>query len=377
MARIFYSMAGEGRGHATRVRSIVEALRHEHEIVIFAPGVAYDFLAECYPSQTNTNVKTYRIPGLLFQYRDRRLSYSRTVWSAGEYLMRYPGLVKRLEAEIRRAQPDLVITDFEPALPHAAKRCDVPFISLNHQHFLVVSDLSSLPWDLRLKARCSAPIVSAYYRGQAETIVSSFYFPPLRKQYQHTVMQIGVLLRPEIVAAQPIEQGHVLVYLRRFADENVMAALESLNRDVRVYGLGTRPARGRIQFCPVSDDAFLEDLRTCDALISNAGNQLVGEAMFLGKPVLAIPEQNNFEQYINAHFVRQSQAGDWLENRDVSTQTLGRFMNRLDEYREGIDRRRLYGNPQALAAIQNHLPGSGARRFDATPVSAATEGMNA
>lgn len=190
-------------------------------------------------------------------------------------------------------------------------------------------------------------------------------------------MQIGVLLRPEIVAARPIEQGHVLVYLRRFADENVMASLESLNRDVRVYGLGARSPRGRIQFRPVSDEAFLEDLRSCDALISNAGNQLVGEAMFLGKPVLAIPEQNNFEQYINAHFVRQSNAGDWLENRDVSPQTLGRFMNRLDEYREGIDRRRLYGNPQALAAIQNHLPGSGAHRFDAAPISVASEGINA
>ncbi|MCP5528711.1 MAG: hypothetical protein H7A47_18120, partial [Verrucomicrobiales bacterium] len=32
MARIFISMSGEGRGHATRVRAVTEALRAQHEV---------------------------------------------------------------------------------------------------------------------------------------------------------------------------------------------------------------------------------------------------------------------------------------------------------------------------------------------------------
>ena len=33
------------------------------------------------------------------------------------------------------AKPDLVITDFEPLLPRAARLEGVPYISIDHQHF--------------------------------------------------------------------------------------------------------------------------------------------------------------------------------------------------------------------------------------------------
>ena len=37
MATIFYGLSGEGRGHATRARTIVEGLRKRHKVVVFAP----------------------------------------------------------------------------------------------------------------------------------------------------------------------------------------------------------------------------------------------------------------------------------------------------------------------------------------------------
>ena len=63
MATIVYSLAGEGRGHATRVRTIVELLRAEHRFVIFAPGDAYDMLAPLY---AGSDVGVIRLPGLHF-----------------------------------------------------------------------------------------------------------------------------------------------------------------------------------------------------------------------------------------------------------------------------------------------------------------------
>ena len=35
MAKIFYSMSGEGRGHAARAAAIVDSLRHQHDITLF------------------------------------------------------------------------------------------------------------------------------------------------------------------------------------------------------------------------------------------------------------------------------------------------------------------------------------------------------
>lgn len=352
MARVFISMSGEGRGHATRVRAVTEALRGEHDICLFAPGDAHQLLAPLYEG---TDVAVESIPGLRFHYRGgRRVDYSRTGREALRYLIGLPRLLRRLEARIRDERPGLIITDFEPALPRAARRAGVPFVSLDHQHFLLTYDLSSLPRRLRWHAAYMAAVVRVYCSGQAESIVSSFYFPPLRTEAHH-VTQIGVLLRPEVVAARPRHGDHLVSYWRRFAPENVLQALRDCGREVRVYGLGERPSEGNLTFRPISADGFLTDLAGCSALVCTAGNQLVGEALHLGKPVLAAPEPGNYEQYINAHFLGQSGAGDWAEMAAFDGGLLQAFLKNLEQHRRRIPRDRMNGLPEALRLLRRQL----------------------
>lgn len=353
MARLFFSVSGEGRGHATRARAVVESLRHEHEITLFASGEAWRFLAPLY---RDTRVRVHRIGGLRFHYNAaRRLNFSRTGAEAIRFLRRLPMLVGMLGRFLERERPDLVVTDFEPALPRAARRMGVPFVSLDHQHFLLTYDLSGLPPRLRLHAAYMALIVRAYYSGQAATIVSSFYFPPLRRGCRG-VTQVGVMLRPEVLAARPERGGHLVAYFRRFAGPRLIEALHATGREVRVYGLGAQPAAGRLRFHAVEERRFVEDLAACDALISTAGNQLVGEALHLGKPVLALPEARNFEQYINAHFLARSGAGAWCEAERAGPAEVARFLARLDAFRPPADAARIHGLPATLAVLRRHLP---------------------
>ncbi|MEM9701904.1 MAG: glycosyltransferase family protein, partial [Planctomycetota bacterium] len=310
MATIYYSMAGEGRGHAVRVRAITEALRHEHRLVLFAPAAAYDFLEPLY---RDTDVEVRPIPGLLFAYSNRRLDLPRTAAQAAGYLWRMGPIVRDMERALRDDPPDLVLTDFEPCLPRAAARVGVPVVSVNHQHFLLVNDLVGVDAGLRAKATAVAPIIRWYCPRASAFVVSSFYDPPLRPAYRDRVTPVGVLMRPEMFAATPTDGGHLLVYLRRFGHEHIFNALRHCGRDVLVYGLGEKPPDGRLRFRPISESGFLEDLAGCDALVTTAGNQLVGEAHYLGKPVFAMPEPGNFEQRINAHFLRTEGGGDWVD----------------------------------------------------------------
>jgi uncharacterized protein (TIGR00661 family) len=169
-------------------------------------------------------------------------------------------------------------------------------------------------------------------------------------------VQIGVLLRPEVLAAAPEDGDHVVAYLRRFAPPSTLDALARCGREVRVYGLGRRPPRGRLRFFDIDLLGFVEDLSSSCALVSTAGNQLVGEALFLGKPVLAMPESNNFEQYINAHFLEQSGAGELCEMEDLTAECIRGFLGRGPNLRSAIDRTRLYGNAAAAAIVRKHLP---------------------
>lgn len=352
MAKIFYSMAGEGRGHATRVRAIVEALRGDHELVLFTPGDAFDLLAPVY---ANTSVRIESIPGLRFYYNERHAIHRRrTVWEAGRYLWQLPGLIGRLCRRIEDERPDLVITDFEPALPRAAVRCGVPFVSLDHQHFLVVNDLSSLPFWLRWQAWLMGLVVRAYYTGQAETIVSSFYSPPLRAGLTN-VRQVGVLLRPEILAAERRTDTHLVAYLRRKTGGAVVEALQQLGLPVHIYGLGEQPPVGSLRFCPIDDRRFLEDLATCRGVVSTAGNQLVGEALYLRKPVLGMPEAKNSEQFINAHFLQASGAGDWVEPERIDAQRIRNWLDKEAQYQAAMKPDEVNGTWRAVAAIREHL----------------------
>ncbi len=351
MARIVYSLAGEGRGHATRVRAVVEHLRHAHEFTLLAPSVAYDFLAGVY---AGTEVQVRRIPGLLFHYRRKKFSYWKTIREGVSYLARFPSLVKSMRGLLDEFEADLAITDFEPALPRAARKSGVPVISINHQHFLVAYDLTGVPPSAQFQAAVTSPLIHAYCLHASDRVVSAFYFPPLKRGYEN-VIQAGVLLRPEM--RRPPDDGeHVLVYLKRFAEPNLMQALAECGREVRIYGLGQRRDEGNLRFFEVNEEGFVNDLASCTALVSGAGNQLVGEALYLKKPVLAMPESGLFEQQINGYFLKAGGGGDSVSRESLDGRVLRRFLDARDEYASRIDSSRMDGIPTVLETISRHLP---------------------
>ncbi len=351
MSKVLFGLAGEGRGHAMRAHTIIESLRKRHRVLVRTHGQAYDMLEPIY---RESSVDFRRIPGLRFRYdADRKLNYAATFLGIAPYMWDFLGNVADMARSIEADEIDLVITDFEPLVAWGAKRADVPFVSLDHQHFITVCDFSGLPAALRMRVALMAPFVDMHYSGQVETIVSGFAFPPLRRGVD--AVQVGVLLRDEIVNAEPEHGPHITAYIRRLTDDAVLNALSGCGRQVRIYGLGRQPDRGTLRFKQVDPHGFVEDLATGEALVTTAGNQLVGESLFLGKPVLALPEPGNFEQHLNGYLLEQSGAGaiaaaELLESEDVIE-----FLSRIEEYRSRIDRKRLYGNPVVLSILNSYL----------------------
>jgi uncharacterized protein (TIGR00661 family) len=351
LASVVYALCGEGRGHATRARAVVEALRERHRVTVFASNCAFDLLS---PHFRATEVRVVRIPGLQFGYSGPgRVDLLRTLglaiqfrWHAGQY-------VRDVIPELERARPDLVIADFEPIVPRAARKLGIPFISFDHQHFLVVSDLSSLPFGIRQAANLSAPFVRALYNWQQATIVSSFYRAPIKPAHKDTTW-VGTLIRRELLPIRPVHGRHLVAYMRRHASPDTLAALAASGREVRVYGLGARPAEGPLRFHEIDERRFIDDLAGCEAVVSTAGNQLVGEALYLRKPMLVMPEAWNFEQSVNAYFLQQSGAG-WAERGRLTAARLGAFLESVGSLRAAIRPEAMCGNDAALAALERQI----------------------
>ncbi|MEZ5976861.1 MAG: glycosyltransferase family protein [Planctomycetota bacterium] len=182
MARIFYSMAGEGRGHATRVRTVTDHLRERHELTLLAPGDAYELLEKAYRA---SDVRVQRIPGLRFAYdRKQKVSQLGTAALVARYALALPQIDRELAELMRHHRADLLLTDYDPGGPRAAKRAGVPYVALDHQSFFNFSDLSWLPKKLQHRGAFVARINRFLYHGQRHTISSSF--DPIRSRAWRT-----------------------------------------------------------------------------------------------------------------------------------------------------------------------------------------------
>ncbi len=356
MAKIAISLCGEGRGHATRIATLVERLERDHEILIFTSADALEFLARRFPVN-GSSVRLVEIPGIVFQYSGGRLDVPRSIAAGLDYQARQVGpLVDRMIRELDAFGADLAVTDFEPALPRAAARQQIPLVSVDHQHFLLAYDLGSLPLSLRWQAWFMSHAVWMYVSDATDTVVSAFFRPPLRRGWEH-VVQTGPLLRREVVRAEPRDEGFVLSYLRRHTPFEAITALADCGMPVKVYGLGHREHVGNISFHAIDERRFIEDLAACRCMVSAAGNQLIGEALHLGKPMLVLPERAHAEQLMNSHFLAGMGCGDFALLEQVTRERVRGFFGELDRLRPALEgvQGRMDGTPDVVRVIEHRL----------------------
>ncbi len=355
MAKLCFSVAGEGRGHASRASALLRKLTVNYEVIVFASGQAYKMLK---PLERHLPVQVHALEALAHAYQScGTVHVAKTLQNGWRYYMKLPELVPQVAEVIEREKPDLAIVDFEPVLPRACERVGLPYVSVNHQHVLVAGDHSVLPFRIGLHAHWMGLFIPLMYRRQQSTIISSFYQMPLREKWRDRATQVGVLLRPAIASARATVGDHLVVYARRQEPPGLLEAIERSGLPAIVYGIGCRPAAGRIEFRDVHEEDFIEQLASSRALVTTAGNQIVGEALYLGKPIFAFPEHKNYEQYVNAFFLNQTGCGRAVGWRDCDTSELQSFLEAYPGgcFQDAANWRWIDGTPAVVSALEKEL----------------------
>jgi uncharacterized protein (TIGR00661 family) len=130
--------------------------------------------------------------------------------------------------------------------------------------------------------------------------------------------------------------------------------LRALACPVVVYGTSRTGTSGDLTFKPIANRPFLEDLAACRALISTAGNQLVGEALYFGKPMLVMPE-DCVEQRLNAAELERLGLGRQISGNMLTSEVAHAFLADLERYRNNIASRARDGRAEALELIERYL----------------------
>jgi len=354
--RIVYGVHGYGRGHATRALAVVQSLVVRHDLRLFAGGDAYDTLREYFPVQ--------RIPCLGFAYKSGRRSNWRTLKqnlpALADLLRTGPHLREVLE-RMKSFEPDAVICDAEPWTNAAGARLGVPRIGFDHFGILAHCRVA-LPAGDWLRSIGDRMLYRWLMRWPQRVLVSSFFSAPPEKP---GVEIVGPLLGDDVRRADATRGEHILAYFNRGSvqvSQSLLAALGSIGREVRLYGVGRVGRSGRLSFRPPVREEFLRDLASCRAVLSTAGNQLVGEAMAYAKPVLVVPE-STVEQRLNAREIVRMGIGESLELGRLTAEAVRAFLGRADLYAARAGQLHRDGRADAIAWLERWLAELGQRRY--------------
>ena len=347
--RILYGVVGEGMGHATRSRVILEHLVKEHEVQVVASGRAHAYLAERFP-------EVHRIWGFTIHYEGNAIRRIPTVLrNLGGAVGGWPKNVGEYFKLVARFRPEVVISDFESFSYYFGKAHRLPVIALDNIH--IINKCQHSPALLRGHEHdfgLVRGVVSAKLPQCFHYLIPTFFYPPVKSRRTTLVPPV---LRPEVLGTRGERGEHLLVYQTATTNTRLAEVLRRLDLPARVYGLRRdlkeAVVDGNISYRPFSEAGFIDDLRTARAVVAGGGFTLRSEAVYLRKPVLSVPVEGQFEQVLNALYVQQLGYGAYA--RRLTAEAIAAFLGRLTEYQSALEGYTQEGNDGALAALKEQL----------------------
>lgn len=350
--KILYGIVGEGMGHATRSRvSLEHLLTAGHEIRVVVSGRAHQFLTDRFAG--HSNILFHEIHGLHLDYEGNAVDKSASFWSNLEQAPK--GVLKNIAVYREVAEdgfrPDVVISDFESWAYLYGIAHNIPVLSIDNMQVLnrAKHDEDVLA-SAGLAFRLAKMAVKIKLPGAAHYIVASFFFPEVRKDRTTLVPPI---LRPEILRAKRELGAHVIVYQTAASNEDLIPALQKLPYEFRLYGMGKDEQRGNVALRAFSEQGFIDDLRTARAVIAGGGFSLMGEAVHIGVPMFSVPLEQQFEQGLNARYLRKLGYGDFADTFDL--EKMGAFLANSAQHEEALRSYLRQGNEKLYATLDGLL----------------------
>ncbi|MCK5416560.1 teichoic acid biosynthesis protein, partial [Candidatus Parcubacteria bacterium] len=337
MAKILYGVAGEGSGHSSRAKEIIRHLEKNKHIV---KVVSYDKGFK----NLSPHFDVEKIFGLHFSFVNNKVEPIGTIF---KNLIKLPEAIEsiaRVKQIVKDFKPNIIFSDFEPISAIVANLKKIPLISIDNQHRITKTKIeypkkykkdalaAKAVTDLMI-IKANAYLVTTFFN--AKTIdKKTFIFPPI--------------LRDKILKKKITKKDFILVYVTSEFDE-LTDILKKINKKFIVYGFNENRKEENLIFKKASQDGFLNDLASCEAIVANAGFTLITEALHLQKPYLALPVKGQFEQVLNGYYLEKLNYGKYWDS--LNKEKIESFLFNLDLYRENLKKYEKNDNSKILEKI--------------------------
>ncbi|NTV05030.1 MAG: hypothetical protein HGA59_00750 [Chlorobiaceae bacterium] len=295
--KILFGVQGTGNGHISRSRELVRKLKEDgHDVDVIISGRKEDELKEV------EIFEPYRVmKGMTLVTYKGRMNYVETMLQLD--LVRLMSDIVMLDTR----GTELIITDFDPITSMAARLRNIPSIGFGHQYaFKFDIPMTKGTFIEKFTLLNFAP--ARYNAGLHWSHFNQPIFPPVIPATLYERSTVTVI------------KNKILVYLPFEEVEDIALFLAPFSTyEFYVYGKVHEDSDdGHLHFRGYSREGFLEDLMECNGVVCNAGFELPGEALHLGKKLLLRPLDGQIEQQCNALGLVELRYGMAMETLDGS-----------------------------------------------------------
>jgi uncharacterized protein (TIGR00661 family) len=292
---ILYGVQGTGNGHISRASAMHAAFKRHY------PDIKVTWLLSGREQRKGCGAIDHFLwrEGITFVTGEGRVKMLPTLMKNN--IFRFFRDVRELDLR----PYDLVISDFEPVISHAARKRGIPVTGIGHQY----------AFDYAIPKEGNNPVVDTIMKNFAPVQTGiglhwhHFNFPILPP--------IIDLVLPETMPR--VQARKVIVYLPFDNLATVTRLLQHFPEfDFFIYHPdATKADTGNLHQRPISRD-FKQDLLDAELVITNSGFELISECLHLGKRILCKPLLGQMEQLSNAAALKQLGYACVLKQLDVA-----------------------------------------------------------
>lgn len=321
MAKILFGVCGVGYGHAIRSKILLEELAKNHDLFIVAGQLAYSYLKDNFKN-------VCEVDGLELAFKENRVNSLRTILkNIKKISMKNYNSLKRIKGKIDLFKPEIVISDFEAFSIYYAGDKKLKVIGFDNEHYILDGNFN-VPGKYKVSYLKSKIIVN-FYNINASII---YLLPDQKLNENSKAFSLMPVLRNEIIKSKPKNNDYILVYTSVIKHEKIFEVFKKFNEKFIIFGDWEDKKYKNLVFKKFNEKEFLRFLLNCKAIITTAGINLISEAIYLGKPILALPIKNQFEQILNALYVKENNYGEYCE--DITENILKYFLKNLSNYKK-------------------------------------------
>ncbi|TAE23708.1 MAG: glycosyl transferase [Cytophagales bacterium] len=329
--RVLFIVQGEGRGHLTQAISLAQILQKAGHSVIGAWVSVTENrpVASFFSDQFTAPIHPLEGPGLVYCPRTNALNVPTTLRRSMGSWKRYRHSMRQLRDAIRHEQPDVVVNFFEllGGLTYALYDLPSPMVCVAHQYLTLHPEFPlpkgrwlqrlTFKWLVRATSFCAYERLGLSFDQQADVP-------------QEKLRVVPPLLRQEVTELNPVDEPFVLAYTTQPGLQSEVLEAHRDRPDVPIHYFHSGVKEQEQQFDDtltyhrIDGKRYLEAMERCRAVVSTAGFESLCEALYLGKPVLMIPQPNHYEQMGNA--LDGQRAGVGLASHSFDLNRLLRYL---------------------------------------------------